>query len=37
MCAKMAISAHISEIVKNDFFLRLQIRAKEMFIVSRDV
>ena len=31
MCDKMAISAHISKIVENDPFLRLQMTAKEMF------
>ena len=31
MCDKMAISAHILKIVKNDSFLRLQMTAKEMF------
>ena len=31
MCDKMAISAYILKIVKNDPFLRLQMRAKEMF------
>ena len=31
MCDKMAISAYILKIVDNDPFLRLQIRAKEMF------
>ena len=31
MCDKMAISAYILKIVKQDPFLRLQIRAKEMF------
>ena len=31
MCNKMAISAHILKIVENDPFLRLQMRAKEMF------
>ena len=31
MCDKMAISAHILKIVENDPFLRLQMRAKEMF------
>ena len=31
MCDKMAISAHILKIVKNDPFLRLQMTAKEMF------
>ena len=31
MCDKMAISAHIWKIVKNDPFLRLQMTAKEMF------
>ena len=30
-CDKMAISAHILKIVENDPFLRLQMRAKEMF------
>ena len=31
MCDKMAISAYILKIVENDPFLRLQVRAKEMF------
>ena len=31
MCEKMAISAHISKIVENDPFLRLQMTAKEIF------
>ena len=31
MCDKMAISAHILNIVAKDPFLRLQMRAKEMF------
>ena len=31
MCDKMAISANILKIVKKDPFLRLQMRAKEMF------
>ena len=31
MCDKMAISAYILKIVENDLFLRLQIRAKEIF------
>ena len=31
MCDKMAISAYIIIIVKKDPFLRLQMRAKEMF------
>ena len=31
MCDKMAISAYILTIVKNDPFLRLQMRGKEMF------
>ena len=31
MCDKMAISAYILKIVKNDPFLRLQMRAKEHF------
>ena len=31
MCDKIAISAHILKIVKNDPFLRLQMTAKEMF------
>ena len=30
MCDKMAISAYILKIVKNDPFLRLQMRANEM-------
>ena len=34
MCDKMAISAHILKIVEKDPFLWLQMRAKEMFIVS---
>ena len=31
MCEKMAISAYILKIVEKDPFLRLQMRAKEMF------
>ena len=31
MCDKMAISAFILKIVESDPFLRLQMRAKEMF------
>ena len=31
MCDKMAISAYILKIVESDPFLRLQMRAKEMF------
>ena len=31
MCDKMAVSAHILKVVENDSFLRLQMRAKEMF------
>ena len=31
MCDKMAISAYILKIVEKDSFLRLQMRAKEMF------
>ena len=31
MCDKMAISSDILKIVKKDPFLRLQMRAKEMF------
>ena len=31
MCDKMAISAYILKIVKKDPFVRLQMRAKEMF------
>ena len=31
MCNKMAISAYILKIAANDPFLRLQMRAKEMF------
>ena len=31
MCDKMAISAYILKIVENDPFLRIQMRAKEMF------
>ena len=31
MCDKMAISAYILKIAENDPFLRLQMRAKEMF------
>ena len=31
LCDKMAISAYILKIVENDSFLRLQMRAKEMF------
>ena len=34
MCDKMAISAYILKIVKNDPFLRLQMTAKEMFKTS---
>ena len=32
MCDKMAISAYVLKIVENDPFLRLQMRAKKMFI-----
>ena len=32
MCDKVAISAYILKIVENDPFLRLQMRAKEMFL-----
>ena len=35
MCDKIAISAYILKIVKNDPFLRLQIRAKEVFQLSQ--
>ena len=31
MCDKMAISVHFLKIVEKDPFLRLQMRAKEMF------
>ena len=31
MCDKMAISAYILKIVRNDPFLKLQMRAKEDF------
>ena len=31
MCDKMAISTYILKIVEKDPFLRLQMRAKEMF------
>ena len=31
MCDKMAISAYILKVAKNDPFLRLQMRAKGMF------
>ena len=31
MCDEMAISAHILKIVEHDPFLRLQMRAEEMF------
>ena len=31
MCDKMAISPYISKIVKKDPYLRLQMRAKEIF------
>ena len=31
MCDKVAISVYVLKIVKNDPFLRLQMRAKEMF------
>ena len=31
MCDKMAISAYILKIAEKDPFLRLQMRAKEMF------
>ena len=31
MCDKMATSAYILKIVEKDQFLRLQMRAKEMF------
>ena len=31
MCDKMAISAYFLKIVEKDSFLRLQIRAEEMF------
>ena len=34
MCDKMAISAYILKIVKKDPFLRLQVRAKEMLIIT---
>ena len=31
MCDKMAISAYILKVIENDPFLRLQMKAKEMF------
>ena len=31
MCEKMEISAYVLKIVENDPFLKLQMRAKEMF------
>ena len=31
MCDKMAISVYISKLIEKDPFLRLQMRAKEMF------
>ena len=31
MCDKMAISAYILKVVEKDLFLRLQMRAKEIF------
>ena len=34
MCDKMAISAYIWKIVEKDPFLRLQMRAKEMFVTN---
>ena len=34
MCDKMAISAYILKIVEKDPFLRIQMRAKEMFNVT---
>ena len=34
MCDKMAISTYIMKIVENDPFLRLQMRAIEMFTVT---
>ena len=34
MCHKMAISAYILKIVEKDPFLRLQMRAKEMFVTN---
>ena len=37
MCEKMAISAYILKIVEKDPFLRLQMRAKEMFIKSSPI
>ena len=37
MCDKMAISTYILKIVEKDPFLRLQIRAKEMLIVTNFV
>ena len=33
MCDKMAISSYISKIVEKDLFLRLQMRAKGMFLI----
>ena len=37
MCDKMTISAHILKIAENDRFLRLQMRAREMFIMRIDI
>ena len=34
MCDKMAISAYILQIVEKDPFLRLQMRAKEIYTYS---
>ena len=34
MCNKMAISAYILKIVEKDPFLRLQMRTKEILIVT---
>ena len=35
MCDKMALFAYILKIVEKDSFLRLQMRAKEMFFMPR--
>ena len=37
MCDKMAISAYILKIVEKDTFLRLQMRAKEMFNANNEI
>ena len=34
MCDKMANSAYILKVAENDPFLRLQMRAKEMFVTQ---